>query len=325
MRAVQRIAVASVIATAISTLALPGLAQTAPNFPSKPMRLVVPGAGQLDTLARMLGSKMSESFGQPVVVENVAGAGGILGANRVAKATPDGHSVLLAASGFAISAALHSSLPYDPRKDFAGVSQIVIPTAVLVVSPTLGVKSVKELIAVARAKPGKIIFGSSGPGTGPHLLGERFRLGSGINVVSVGLKSGQPLVETMTGRIDYSFLPLASVLPFLGDGKVVALAVATLQRSPQLPDVPTMAETFPEFAKVIGSFGLLVPAGTPRHVIDQIGKEVARILSLRDVYEWMLKGGLVPAPTSPEEYDRILHAQIEGFAELIRVAGIPKR
>ena len=325
MRAVQRIAFASVLAAGTALAALPCLAQTTGNFPAKPIRLVVPGAGQLDTLARTIGSKMSESFGQPVVVENVAGAGGILAANRVAKATPDGHSVLLAASGFAISAALHSNLPYDPRKDFAGVSQIVIPTAVLVVSPTLGVRSVKELIAVAKAKPGKIIFGSTGPGSGPHLLGERFRLGSDINVVSVGLKSGQPLIETMTGRIDYCFLPVVSVLPFLSDGKVVALAVATPRRSPILPDVPTMAETLPEFAKAIGSFGLLVPVHTPRHVVNQIGKEVARILSLPGVNEWMRGAGLVPAPTTPEEYDRILRAQIDGFTELIRIAGIPKR
>ena len=326
MRTLQGFAFTGVIAAGITLVTLPARAQTGPTFPHKPIRLVVPGTGQIDALARMMGSKMSESLGQPVVIENYPGAGGILAANRVAKATADGHSLLLATTAFAISAALHSNLPYDPRKDFAGVSQVGIPTTVLIVSPALGIKSVNDLIAVAKSKPGKIIFGSPGPGSGPYLLGEKFRLGSDISIVNVGFKTGQEtLIETMTGRIHYCFLPLGSVLPLLKSGKVQALAVATPKRSPLLPDLPTMAETLPEFAKQIGSYGLLAPARTPPRVLNRISQEVARILNLPDVNGWMQSDGLVPAPTTPGEYDKILHAQIEAFTELVRIAGIPAR
>ncbi len=327
--ALQSFTLGSAILTGITVAVLPGFTWADQNFPSKPIRLVVPGGpnGQIDVLARVMGPKMSERFGQPVVVVNLPGAAGILAAHKVANAEPDGHSLLLVATGFAISAALQSKLPYDPRNDFAGVSQVGIPTTVLMTSPALGVKSVKELIALAKARPGKFIFGSPGPGSGPHMLGEKLRLGSGISIVNVQFNEGrqQTLVEAMTGRIHYCFAPLGSVLPFLRDGKLLALAVATPQRSTMLPDVPTMAETLPDFAKPIGSFGLLAPARTPPPVLSQIGKEVARIFALREVDERMRGDGLVFAPTTPEEYDRILRAQIDGFSELIRIAGIPKR
>ena len=307
----------------------PVLAQSAQRFPSRPVQIVVasgPGA-QIDVLARLIGPRMSESFSQPVVIVNVPGAAGILAANRVARSEPDGHSLLLADSGFAVSAALHSKLPYDPRSDFAGVSQVGIPTTVLAAASGLGIKSVQELIALAKSRPGKLIFGSPGPGSGPHLLNERLRLGAGISVVNVQFSAGrqQTLLEVATGRIHYCFAPLGSALPFVRDGKLVPLAVTTAQRSPVLPDVPILGETLPGFAKPLGSFGLLAPARTPPEILSRISTEVARIFVVREVAEQMGGDGLMLAPTTPEEYSRILIAQIDGFSELIRTAGIPKR
>jgi tripartite-type tricarboxylate transporter receptor subunit TctC len=325
----QKVAPSCAILTGIAVLLPPALAQGVQGFPSGPVRLVVAGGSgaQIDALARLMGPRMSESFGQPVVIVNVPGAAGILAANKVARAEPDGRSLLLADSGFAVGAALHSKLPYDPRKDFAGVSQVGIPTTVLAVAPELGVRSVQELITLARSRPGKLIFGSPGPGSGPHLLNERLRLGAGISVVNVQFSAGrqQTLLEVATGRIHYCFAPLGSTLPFVRDGKLVPLAVTTAQRSPVLPDVPMLGETLPGFAKPLGSFGLLAPARTPSAILGRISTEVARIFALREVAERMSGDGLMLAPTTPEEYDRILSSQIAGFADLIRVAGIPTR
>jgi tripartite-type tricarboxylate transporter receptor subunit TctC len=297
----------------------------ASDFPARPIRLIVPGTGQIDALARALGSKLTERLGQPTVIEHHLGAAGILAANRLAKATPDGHSLLLATTGFAISAALHSHLPYDAKRDFVGVAQVAIPTTVLVAAPSLGIGTVQELIALAKTAPGKVIFGSPGPGSGPHLAGERFRLASGIRILHVGMKSGQITIETITGRIHYSFMPLGSILPLLKDGQLTALAVLTPQRSPVLPHVPTITESLPTFGKPLGSFGLLAPAGTPRERVRKLADTITSILALPDVDAWMRGEGLIPAPAADEDYDRILHAQIDAFAALIAEAGVPRR
>ena len=215
-----------------------------------------PAGSQGDTLARMIGQKMSESWGRPVVVDNRTGAVGTLAAGMVAKATPDGHTLLFTA-GLAISAAMQPSLPYDPVKDFAGVTQIGFGTQVLVVAPALGVKSVKDLIALAKAQPGKIIYGSSAVGTGSHLNGARFALAAGIKVVTVAFKGGpEATIELLAGRTHYSSVTLFSALPFIKDGKLLALAVATPQRSPLLPDVPALAETLPDFKRPENSTGV---------------------------------------------------------------------
>ena len=301
-----------------------GPASAQQKFPSKPIRLVVgfaPGSGA-DAYARMIGQKMSESWAQPVVVDNRPGAGGVLAAAQVAKAAPDGHTLLFG-SNFAISAALQPNLPYDPFKDFAGVTQIGFGTQVLVVAPALDVKSVKDLIALAKAQPGKIIFGSPSAGGPTHLSGARFNLAAGIKVVHVAFKgSPEAMIEVLAGRTHYSVLPLVTPLPYIKDGKLLALAVNTAQRSPVLPDVPALAETLPEFKRPETSTGLLVPAGTPRPILNQISKEIARILDLPDIKERLQFIGFAPAPTTPEEYDKILREQIETLTKLVRDAGL---
>lgn len=316
---------ATTIATGIIAMLMPADAQAQQKFPTKPVRLVVgyvPG-GQSETLTRFVGAKLSEMWRQPVVVENRPGAGGMLAAAMVAKATPDGYTLLYAGSNFAITAALQPSLPYDPIKDFAGVTQIGYGTQVLVVGLALGVKSVKDLIALAKAQPGKIIFGSASTGSGSHLTGARFNLVAGVKVVHVAFKGGpESTIHAMTGRTHYSMATLTSALPFIKDGKLIALAVHTPQRSPVLPDVPALEEILPEFKRTDATNGLLAPAGTPRSILNQVSKDVARVLELSDTKEWLQTMATVGAPTTPEEYDKILRAQIASLSKLVRDIGL---
>ena len=309
-------------AQSMATAVAADMAQTQQKFPSKPIRLLVstsPGTPP-DTIARMMGEKMSAGWGQPVVVDSRPGAGGALAAGMVAKAAPDGHTLLMV-SGFAITAALQPNLPYDPLKDFARVGQLGNMSSGLFVAPALGVKSVKELIALAKAQPGKIIFGSNAPGSGNHLMGARFIRAAGIKVISVAFKgSPEATIEVLAGRTHYTLGPLATALPFIKDGKLLALAV--MSHSPLLPDVPTLAETLPEFKRTDASYGLLAPAATPRPILQQINKEAARILDLPDIKARLQPMGFVTATSTPEEYDRILRDQIEVLSGVARDLGL---
>ena len=328
MQASQRLAFATVVATGIVLAAAPRIPQAQQNFPSKPIRLVISttAGSQPDSIARMLGQKMSESWGRPVVVDNRPGAGGVLAASTVAKAAPDGHTLLYALPNFAISSVLQPNLPYDPSKDFAGIIQIGFSTNVLVASPALGVKSVKDLIALAQAQPGKLIFTSSPTGSAAHLTGARFNLIAGIKVVHVAFRGGpEATIEVLGGRASYHIGTMGVTLPFIQDGKLLALAVASPQRASVLPDVPALAETLSEFKRPETSHALLVPAGTPRPVLNQINKEIARILDLPDVKERLQGIAYVRAPGTPEECNKILRAQIETLSRLVSDAGLRPR
>jgi len=325
MQASQRLAFATVVATGIVLAAAPRIPQAQQNFPSKPIRLVISttAGSQPDSIARMLGQKMSESWGRPVVVDNRPGAGGVLAASTVATAAPDGHTLLYALPNFAISSVLQPNLPYDPSKDFAGIIQIGFSTNVLVASPALGVKSVKDLIALAQAQPGKLIFTSSPTGSAAHLTGARFNLIAGIKVVHVAFRGGpEATIEVLGGRASYHIGTMGVTLPFIRDGKLQALAVTSPQRAPVLPDVPALAETLSEFRRPETSHALLVPAGTPRPVLNQINKEIARILDLPDVKERLQGIAYVRAPGTPEECNKILRAQIEMLSRLVADAGL---
>lgn len=300
------------------------LAQKQQKFPTKPIRLLVstsPGTPP-DTIARLLADKMSASWGQPVVVDSRPGAGGALAAGIVARAAPDGHTLLII-SGFAITAALQPNLPYDPIKDFARVGQLGNMGAVMVVAPSLGVKSLKELIALAKSQPGKLIFGSNAPGSGSHLTGARFINAAGIKVVSVAFKgSPEATIEVLAGRTHYTMGPLAITLPLIKDGRLVALAVT--RYTTLLPDVPTLTDLLPGFRRPEGSYGLLAPAGTPLPILHQINQETARILEVPDTKS-RLPLGFVHVPSTPEEYDKILREQIEVIAATARDAGLQVR
>ena len=324
MRAMQSATFAALIAMGIAVTATQGVAQAQQKYPTRPVRIVVgfSAGSATDITARMLAPRLGEKWGQPVIVENRPGAGGTLAAAMVAKATPDGHTLLLISAAFAIGAVLHANLPYDPLKDFVGVAQIGASTGALTVAPSLGVKSVKELIALAQERPGKIFYGSAGAGSGIHMTAERFKMVAGIKTVHVGFK-GQPemLIEIMSGRIHYGFPGLGPALGMIRDGRLVVLAVVTQKRSPLLPDVPTLVEVLPGFERD-ATHGLLAPAGTPRRILNQISKDVAGVLDLPDVKQQMLAISFEPAPSTPEEFNQIIRSMIGTFAKVVVAAGL---
>jgi tripartite-type tricarboxylate transporter receptor subunit TctC len=289
------------------------------KFPTKPVRLIVPATpgNPSDVLARIIGPKLSEVWGNPVVLENRPGAGGTVAAAFVSKATPDGYTMLVAVGAFVTSAAFQTNLSYDPIKDFAGVAQIGHGTSVLVVAPSIGVKSVKEFIEFAKANPGKIFFGSAGAGGGSHFIAEKFKHAAGIKAVHVGYK-GQPeaLIEVVAGRSHYAMITLPAVMPLLKDGRLTALGVTSPQRSPQLPEVPALAEYLPEFTRPDTTQALLAPAKTPRAVLDQISKDVRRVLVAPDLVKQFHTIGYTVMPSTPEEQDKIRRSQIEAMTKL---------
>ena len=310
---------------AAALAAVSGVAQTQQKFPTKPIRFVVPFSpgGGTDTLARIIAQKMSENnWGQSVVIENRTGAGGTIGTAIVAKATPDGHTLLVTSPGFVVSAALHPNLPYDPLKDFVGVTQLGVSQSTLVVTPTLGVKTLKDFIELARARPGKIFFSSGGHGSSTHMNGERFRLAAGIKPVHVAFKgSSDAALEVVAGRVHYVITGLITVLPYIQDGRLVALGVLAPTRSLLLPEVPTLAEVLPGY-KRDGSHVMLAPAGTPRRIVHQFSNEVRRIFELPEVKERLKNYDYFLAPTTPEELDKILRADIATFTEVVTLAGL---
>ena len=316
--------IATVIAIGIAGTPLTGLAQAQQKFPTKPIRLVVPFSpgGGTDTLARIIAVKMSDNWGQSVVIENRTGAGGTIGAAIVAKATPDGHTLLVSSPGFVVSAALNPNLSYDPLKDFAGVTQLGVSMNALVVNPTLGVKTLKDFIEYARARPGKIFFSSGGHGSSTHINGERFRLAAGLKPVHVAFKgSSDAALEVVAGRVHYLITGLITVMQYIQDGRLVPLGVIAPARSALLPDVPTIAELLPGY-KRDGSHVMLAPAGTPRPILNQVSNEVRRIFELPDVKERLKNYDYFLAPTTPQELDKILRADIETFNEVVKLAGL---
>ena len=298
-------------------------AQPAAKYPLKPVRMLGGAFGSpSDILARTLGPKLTDLWGQPVVIENRPGAAGTIAANILAKAAPDGYTLLLISAQFPIGAAMHPNLPYDPIKDFAGVTQIGYSTSVLPVLPTLGPKTLKDFVAYAQARPGKIFFSSGGGGSATHIAAERFNFAAGIKAVHVGFK-GTPdaLLEVAGGRVQYCLVGLGSALTLIKDSRLLPLGVSTPKRSPLLPEVPSISEVLPDFGRD-GSHMLLAPAGTPMAIRNQISRDVARVFEQADVKEKLAAQGYQPAPTTPLEHDRILREQIREFGELARRLGL---
>jgi tripartite-type tricarboxylate transporter receptor subunit TctC len=323
MDCLQRIVIATSLCLALAGAA-PGMAQAQQKFPVKPIRLVVaftPG-GTTDILARMVSQGMSETFGQPLVIENRPGAGGVLAATLVAKAPPDGYTLLATSSALLISAVLSSNAQYDPLKDFAPLAELGYSTTVLVVTPSLGVRTVKELVTYANTKPVKLLFGSVGAGSSTHLSAERFRLAAGFKAQHIGFKGqSEFLIEIIAGRIHFGSSGLIVSLPFIKDGKLVALAVATPQRSPVLPDVPAAPEVLPGWGRD-GSQAWLAPAGTPRAVRQQVSRELARLLNSPDIRERLQNMGFNVAPTAPEEHEKNMRTDYGIFSRLVVEAGL---
>lgn|GEM_PF-1164139 len=263
------------------------------------------------------------SWGQSVVVENRPGGSGVIANNLVAKAVADGHTLLLTAGTFVVSAAQNAQLPYDPFKDFTGITQISSGTAVMVVPSTLGVKSVPELISLAKERPGKVIFVSNGIASGPWLQVEQFRRAAGIRELGHVAYTGtaQSLIETATGRVHIYVSTIAPTLTFIKDGKLVPLAIYNPPRSPLLPDVPLLQDTLPGIKRMTAQ-GVLAPSATPRAIVNQISRDFARVLTLPEVKDQLASLGFTPLPTTPEEYDRINREQIAMIAGFLKAAGL---
>ena len=303
-------------------LAVPLQAQQ--NFPSRPIRIIIPstpGSTQ-DILARLIGPKLTDSFRQPVVVENRPGASGILGIMQVVKATPDGYTLMARGPGYAVLAATRDNLPYDALKDLRGVAQIGYNTAALLVYPGLGVKSVKELIAYAQARPGKILFGASAAGSSTHMNGERFRLVAGIQARHVGFK-GQPefLIEIAAGRVQFGVSGIGAAMSLIKNGQLLPLAITSQKRAAALPDVPTSAEVLPGWGND-GSHALYAPAATPRLIIHQLNREVARALDAPELRELLSTMDFNIHTLTPDEFDKALQNDIALFTRIAREAGL---
>ena len=316
----------TLVFAAATALALTSIGDvSAQKYPTRPIRILVPftAGSQTDLFARIIAPKMSENWGQQVVVDNRPSAGGIVAGSIVAGATPDGYTLMLTSSAYAVSAAIYTKLPYDPLRDIDGVAKFASVALVLVVAPALGVKSVKELIALAKQKPGQINFGSAGIGSATHMGGEQFKFVTGINVVHVPYRgTPEALVDTATGRIQYWFSPLGPALPFVTDGRLLALAVSTAQRSPLFPDVPTVAEAALPGFDYDPWYAVFTAARTPRPVVNQLSKELARIMSLADVKERMQFQGAVIKTTTPEEFAALLRTDIATLKKVAQAANV---
>jgi tripartite-type tricarboxylate transporter receptor subunit TctC len=264
---------------------------------------------------------MSENWGQPVIIENRPGGSGTLAAHLVTRATPDGYTLLSTSAAIAINVSMQAKLPFDTLKDIAGVANIGYSTDALVVAPALGIKTMRELIAYGRAHPGKLLFGSSGTGTSVHLAGEKFISEAGIKAVHVPFK-GLPefLIDIAAGRIHFGVAVLGGARPLVNDGKLVLLAVGPT-RSPLYPDVPAIAGLLPGFTRQ-GSQTIYAPGATPRAVLQQLSREVGRILELKDVRERLQDMGFHIAHTLPEETDRLLRVDIQSFARQVKALGL---
>ena len=294
------------------------------RFPAKPIRILVgftPGGGP-DITARYIAQKLTETWKQQVVVDNRPGAGGTVAANTAANANPDGYTLLSVSSAHAVAPAIYSKLPYS-MKDLAGITLTATSKYLLVVAPGSSLRSVKELIAAAKAKPGQLNFSSAGVGSGTHFAGELFKSMAAIDVVHVPYKGiPEALTDAMTGRVQFFMAPIANAVNLVKDGKLRALAVSSKERDALVPDVPAIAESgLPGYESILW-FGLLVPGKTPRAIISQLNAEIARILREPDVRARWLPIGLEPSPTSPAEFDRVIAADVATFTKLARAGNI---
>jgi len=297
----------------------------AQNFPNKPVHIIVAftAGSATDILGRTYGQKLSEIWGQPVVVENRPGAGGTIGAAVVAKAPADGYTLLVNSAAQAYNPSIYQNLSFDTVKDFANIAALGGQPNVLVVAPSSGIKTVAELIAQAKQKPGQLNYASAGTGSGTHINGEKFKLAAGIDVVHVPYKgTPEALTDTMAGRVTYYFAPISAALPFVRDGKLVALAVSTAKRSSVLPNVPTIAESgVPGFDYSLW-VGLFAPAGTPPAVVEKIAKDVRTAEQSADVKERFATLGAEPMPMTQQEFTKFVQTEIEESAKVIKAAGI---
>jgi tripartite-type tricarboxylate transporter receptor subunit TctC len=319
-----RAALTAFAAVALSATGLAAQAQDASAYPAKPIRIIVPfSAGSAtDIVARLLSEKLNAAWGQPVIVENRAGAGGTIGITQTAKAEPDGHTVAVVSTGHAVNHVLYKDLQYDTLKDLAGVAPLASLPSVLIVSPALGIKNAKDLVAAVKAKPGEFNYGTAGVGSAAHINSEKFNAAVGIKAVHVPLKGTPPILnETMGGRVHYAWVPLISSVGLIRDGKLLPLAVSTPKRSPALPDVPTIAEAGYPGGEFNFWLAMIAPSKTPRPIIAKLNAEINRALQAPDMVERLAKLGADPMIMTPERFDAFLRDEYQVLGKVMRDAG----
>ena len=294
------------------------------GWPSKPVRMIVPfpAGGGTDILARLMAQKMSEVIGQPVVVDNRGGAGGTIGTDLAARAAPDGLTVILVSGSHVINPSLYKSLPFDTANDFAPISQVATAPGILVVHPALPARSVRELIALARSRPGQLTYASAGTGTPPHLAAELFRTMARIEVVHIPYKGNGPaLADVIGGHVSFTFPTMPSALPHVRTGKLRALAVTGAQRSAAAAEIPTVAEAALPGYEASSWYGLLAPARTDAAIVNRLHRDVTAILGSADVKERFAAQGIEPAATTPQQFAAIIKTEIAKWSAVVKASG----
>ena len=323
----MRHALPRVAGAVLAVIVLGALLSTAgaQGFPSKPVKIVVPtGAGGItDIIARIVAHKLTETWGQQVIVDNRPGAGGMIGSDAVAKAAPDGHTLLMVFPSHPVNPSLYAKLPYDTVKDFAPVTMVTTVTLALIVNPAVPAKSVPELVALAKAQPGKLNYGAVGTGSLGHLAAEVFKSTTGVNLVHVPYKGApQAAASLLSNETQLFFDALITAIPQVKAGKVRVLAVTSPRRHPSMPDVPAMAEAGVAGYDVTGWNGILAPAGTPREIVAKLHADIVRVLRMPDVRERLSAQGADPVGNTPEEFGAIIRHDVAKWAKVVKDAGI---
>ncbi len=294
------------------------------SYPTRPVRIVVPfgPGGATDIVARSLAQKLSDAWGQSVIVDNRGGAGGLIGSDMVAKATPDGYTLLLATAANAANVVLEPKMPFDLIKDFAPVTHVVNVPFVLTANPKVPANSVKELIALAKAKPGQLNYGTVGVGTSNHLMMELMKSMSGTDIVHIPYKGvGPAIVDLMGGRVNTMLFSIGAALPYLRDGRLKALGITSAKRTPAMPDVPAISETLPGY-DMTPWYGVLAPAKTPRPVIDRLNADILRVLKLPDIQESYAVQGFEPVGSTPQQFAQHIGSMIAKYRRVVADANI---
>ena len=298
----------------------------AQGWPNKPVRLLIPSTpgGSVDTIGRTIAPRISERWGQQLVVENRPGAGGTIAGDLVAKSAPDGYTLLLGTiAALATNISLQKKLPYDPLKDFAPVTLVATQNLMLVVHPSVPARTVKELVRFAKAQPGKLSFASAGNGSGSHLSGELFKQTTGIDILHVPYKGVQPaMVDVISGQVAMNFPSILSALPHVRSGRVRALAVTGAKRTRAAPDLPTMQEAGIKDYESMTWYAVVAPSGTPQDVVTRLSSEIAGIVKQPEVADRLSSEGADPVGSTPQEFGRYLRSEIEKWRKVIRAAGI---
>ena len=312
-----------IVAVACAAVSFSVMAQN--KYPEKPIRMIVPfpPGSASDFLARTVGQKLNEQYGQQVVIDNRPGAGGVVGSTMITKAVPDGYTLGLIGQPYLINAILQKDAPYRALEDVATIAQVAALANVLVIAPNLPVKTTAELIALAKAKPGELNFGSAGIGASSHIAGEAFKAAAGINVVHVPFKLlSDVFTEMISGRVHMYIFPLPAVMPMLKDGKLHVLAVGTAQRVPSLPGVSTISESGLPGFQSLSWFGVVAPSKISRAIVQQLNKDIIAILQQPDTKERFMRQGAEAVITTPEDFQKLMQSEYAKYQKLVKDAGI---